>query len=65
VDSGEEKEIFDFSNLEERFGGVESFNISAETEQGADSVGFVTSRCRAIPAVVVSESGPKVEYAIC
>lgn len=65
VDSDEKRSVFYFGPLEDRFGDVELFDISAETEESSDSIEFQTSECHGDPTVIVSDADVTVTYSVC
>jgi hypothetical protein len=65
LDAGTEVEAFEFSRLADDYGGVQSFEIRADSGGRTASAVFRTSRCHGLPEVVVSEGEVSVVYAVC
>ena len=65
VEGEAEMELFDFSELEGEYEGVETFEIRAETSGYSDGVEFETSVCHTGPRISVAEDDIHVNYDMC
>lgn len=65
IEGGGEVEIFHFSELTDRYSGVEVFEIQAEADDQTDSTEFATNSCNAFPFVSIDEANLTVSHAVC
>jgi hypothetical protein len=65
LEADEAVAAFEFSRLADDYEGVQSFEIRADSGGRSASATFRTSRCNALPEVIVSADDLSVVYGVC